>query len=126
MRMHEHVDPEAASWIAALAAKFFPPALGALIVATVDPPKTRQETFWRLFVALGCSYLLGGAVFDFLKANFALFSFLDPGKRAHTFAVEALVGGVSWTGLVVLGNLLRRWRATPAVDVAREAKELVK
>ncbi|MDO8778904.1 MAG: hypothetical protein Q7K57_61330 [Burkholderiaceae bacterium] len=44
-----------ASGMAVILAKFFPAAMGALMIA-VDPPKTKCDLFARVFVAFAASY----------------------------------------------------------------------
>jgi hypothetical protein len=78
--------------------KLAPAGVGALIMVLVDPPANKRELFFRVFVAFAASYLLGDVVFDMLHST-AAFSFLDHTKRAHTVAIDGLVGRL---GLVVL------------------------
>src|SRR5690606_37099464 len=71
--MQDHLQsPEAAGWLAALAYKFLPGALGALIMVMVDVPETRRDLFIRLFVAFVASVILGEVVFDYLRTWSAL------------------------------------------------------
>jgi hypothetical protein len=79
-------------------AKLAPAGIGAAIMVLVDPPANKRELFLRVFVAFAASYLLGDVVFDMLHST-AAFAFLDHAKRAHTVAIDGLVGAL---GLVVL------------------------
>ena len=123
MRMQEANSPEAAGWIAAILYKFLPAGLGAAIMVAVDPPQSRKELFWRLFVAFACSYLFGDVVFDFLH-SFHLFAFLDAHKRAHTVAVDSLMGATGWFIFGGLTVWLKKLKADPVATISEAKKEL--
>jgi hypothetical protein len=124
MKMQDlHQSPEAAGWVAALLYKLLPGGLGAAVMICVDPPESKRELFARLFVAFACSLVLGDVVFD-LAHSFTLFAFLDATKRAHTVAVDFIVGGVGWFVIGGAAMLLKRWKADP-VAAAEAAKKVV-
>lgn len=123
--MADHLHTEAAGWLAASAAKLLPPALGAIVMVAVDPPETKRELFWRLFVALSAGFLFGELVFDFLHANIGWFSFLDHARRSHTYAIDALTGGFAWSAIGGASAFMKRFRADPTRAIA-EAREAVK
>jgi hypothetical protein len=121
--MQDHLQsPEAAGWLAALAYKFLPGALGALIMVMVDVPETRRDLFIRLFVAFVASVILGEVVFDYLRTWSAL-SFLDPTKGSHIAAVNFLTGGFGW--FVIGGGVMfaKKFRNNPA-DAIADAKRI--
>jgi hypothetical protein len=122
MRMQEQLSPESAGWLAAAIYKFLPATLGAAIMIVIEPPKTRQELFWRLVAAFICSAIFGEFVMDALK-SFSMFAFLDPAKRSHQAAVDFIVGGSGWFLLGGGGVLLRRFRGDPA-GAAEDAKRI--
>lgn len=118
-------SPDAATWLATIAAlfwKFAPAPLGALVMIMVDMPKTRTELFWRLVVSFIASVMLGEAVFDFLH-SLSWLAFLDEHKRSHVAAVDFLVGGSGWFVLGAAAMYLRKLRADPeaAIQEARKA-----
>lgn len=113
--MHElQQSPDASGWLAAALYKFLPGALGAAVMVMVDTPATRRDLFVRLFVAFVASVMLGDVVFDGLR-SFGLFAFLDPGKRAHTAAVDFLTGGLGWFLIGGGVMLAKRWRENPTI-----------
>jgi hypothetical protein len=121
--MQDHLQsPEAAGWLAALAYKFLPGALGALIMVMVDVPETRRDLFIRLFVAFVASVILGEVVFDYLRTWSAL-AFLDPAKGSHVAAVNFLTGGFGW--FVIGGGVMfaKKFRNNPA-DAIADAKRI--
>jgi hypothetical protein len=121
--MQDHLQsPEAAGWLAALAYKFLPGALGALIMVMVDVPETRRDLFIRLFVAFVASVILGEVVFDYLRTWSAL-AFLDPAKGSHVAAVNFLTGGFGW--FVIGGGVMfaKKFRSNPAEAIA-DAKRI--
>lgn len=124
MKMQEQFQSETASWIAALLYKFLPAGLGAAIAILVDPPKTKRDIFTRFFAAFVCSAMLGDVVFAALKANVGWLSFLDPTKRAHTSAVDFIMGAVGW--FIVGGAVmwLKKFRAEPVAAVEEAKKAL--
>lgn len=121
--MQDHLQsPEAAGWLAALAYKFLPGALGALIMVMVDVPETRRDLFIHLFVAFVASVILGEVVFDYLRTWSAL-AFLDPAKGSHVAAVNFLTGGFGW--FVIGGGVMfaKKFRSNPAEAIA-DAKRI--
>lgn len=128
MKMQDLSTSETAgllAWLAAIAAKVLPPALGVAVMAVVDKPDTNRELMLRMFVALACSYLFGDVVFDGLRANVDWLAFLDASKRSHTFAVEAVVGGIAYSALAVAAKYLRKLRAAsdPVAVIVEDAKK---
>lgn len=125
MKMHDHLpSPEAAGWFAALCYKLLPAGLGAAIMIAVDTPRTKGELFARVFVAFSCTYLIGDLVFDLLR-TFSFFAFLDSQKRAHTVAVDGLVGAFGWFVLGGIAMWLRRFRSKP-LQAIKDAKQALK
>jgi hypothetical protein len=109
-------SPEAASWIAAILYKLLPAAVGAAIMVAVSLPQTKAEWFKRIFVALACSLIFCDFTFDLLK-SFALFAFLDHGKKAHVSAVAGLIGASAWFVMGGAAMWLKRFRADPMAAV---------
>jgi hypothetical protein len=104
-----------------LAAKLFPPLIGAVIVIAVDPPKTRKELFLRFFVALTFSYLFGRTFFDFLK-GFGWFMFLDFNNEEHKTAVLGWVGACGWFVMGGAVQMLRKFRNDPLATIEEGKK----
>lgn len=100
-------------------AKLFPAALGAVLMAAVDHPKSRKEFFLRVFVAISVAYYMRAAAFDFIH-SFTLFAWLDSANDDHKTAVTLALGAVSWFVLGAAAMMLRKLRADPPT-----AKELL-
>ena len=108
--MNEQVPPNVAGWLAAAAAKLLPAGLGALLIAAVDVPENRRELFLRVFVAMGCSILLGDIAIDYLASSFG---FVNAAKHSHQAAVNGIVGAVGWFALGGVSQLLKKFRGDP-------------
>lgn len=121
-KMQDHLNPDTASWLAAVLYKFLPAGLGAFIMILVEPPKTRRELFWRLVAAFICSAVFGELAMDWLH-SLSWFAFLDPLKRSHQAAIDFIVGGSGWFLLGGAGVMLRKWRGDPlaAIDSVKRA-----
>lgn len=113
-------EPTASAVAGGILVKLAPAGLGAAIMVLVDPPANKRELFIRLFVAFAASYLLGDVVFDLLRSTSA-FSFLDHRVRAHTVAIDGLVGALGWSFFAGALAWLRRFRTDPQA-AAREVK----
>lgn len=106
-----------------LLAKLLPAGIGAALMVAVDPPDSKTELFARVFVAFAASYLFGDAMFDFLQ-SFSLFSFMDHAKRAHSVAVDGIVGAMGWFVLGGASMMLKKFRNDP-VKTVEDAKKVL-
>jgi hypothetical protein len=109
-------EPTSSAIAGGILAKLAPAGVGALIMVLVDPPANKRELFFRVFVAFAASYLLGDVVFDMLHST-AAFAFLDHSKRAHTVAIDGLVGALGWSFFAGVLAWLRRFRTDPQAAV---------
>lgn len=108
--MNEHTTSGAA--VGAVLYKLLPAGLGAAIMICVDPPDSRRELFARLFCAFAMSYLFGDVALTLLQ-QVTWFAFLDSSNRAHTNAVDGLVGACGWFVAGAASVLLKRFKRRP-------------
>ena len=117
MRMFENSNHAAdAGGLAVILSKLLPPAVGASIMIAVDMPTTKRDWFVRIFVAFASSWLFGEVFFDFLD-SFSLLSFLDPTKRAHTTAVDGLLGAIGFSVASGVAVIFKKFRSKPMETV---------
>lgn len=117
MRMFDQTNHATeAGGLAVIFSKLLPPAVGAAIMIAVDMPTTKRDWFVRIFVAFASSWLFGEVFFDFLD-SFSWFSFLDPAKRAHTTAVDGLLGAIGFSVASGAAVMLKKFRTKPMETV---------
>jgi hypothetical protein len=128
-------EPVSTSVLAGVIMKFgslklfggFAAIIGALIMTIFRPPKSRRELFMQCTVALGSSFLFGGAVMRALAYYFGWADLKDAPIEEiiqMTAAVHGLLGACAWG---VFGGLsvLRDKISSDPIQLAKDVKEIV-
>lgn len=77
-------------------------AIGGLIMALFDPPKSRKELVFQGMTAGIASMVFGPTALEFFLDHY---DFFDPNNREWVIPIYFLVGALSWGGFAALAKL---------------------
>jgi hypothetical protein len=100
---------------------------GAALMAVFRPPLNRKEMFLQATVALGCSFLFGDTLTNFLDNWFEFIDFQTSSWEKwmqFSITVHAFVGALSWGFFGGMAHLRDKFSKDP-VQTVKDVKEVI-